>query len=250
MTTLGSRLSLPPINAALIHTPPHLYYHSRAVCFTVFQIVEKMSEFEYSSSSSSNENTDEEDLVFPFSIKQNKNIHLHKNKVSKELRLHYSNLFIDTLNLIDLFVKSKKLTYSSFLEIFGSQKFHEIYIKPNREGKHANVSPHHYITITQDSLAVATKFLRSKSREAQIGAVYLLYTMHKTQAFKHYQINIKMVPLDYFNTKELVNNCLNEGLLDPAYCFYKLDMKRNITITATVVNPCLEVSLPNSFISV
>ncbi|XP_026805383.1 uncharacterized protein LOC113548615 [Rhopalosiphum maidis] len=202
-----------------------------------------MSEFEYTSTSSNEEYSDEEEFVFPISSRQKKST-LNNIKVTKELRTHYSNLFIDSFSLIDLFIKSKTLKYSSFLESFSSTRFHEIYAKPNREGKHTYVSPHHYITTTQDCLAVASKFLRSKSKEARIGAVYLLYTIHKTQPFKQYLINIKMVPKDYFNTKELVNNYLNEGLTDPSYCFYQLDIKRKITITATAINPCLEANYP------
>lgn len=198
-----------------------------------------MSEFEYTSSNE--ESSEEEQMVFPFSYKYNKCTR-NPIKVSRELRAYYSNLFIDSFNLIDLFIKSKTLTYCSFLEHFNSTKFHEIYAKYNREKKLTNVSPHHYITTTQDCLAVATKFLRSKSREARIGAVYLLYTIYRTQPFTQYMIDIKMVRKDYLNTKELVNSCLNEGLRDPAYCFYQLDIKRKITITATAINPCLEVS--------
>jgi len=207
-----------------------------------------MSEFEYTNSSSE-ESSEAEDLVFPITSQQ-KNHAQNAIKVSRELRTYYSNLFIDSFNLIDLFIKSKTLTYCSFLEHFNSTKFHEIYAKYNRENKLTYVTPHHYITTTQDSLAVATKFLRSKSREARIGAVYLLYTINRTQPFTHYMIDIKMVRKDYFNTKELVNSCLNEGLRDPAYCFYQLDIKRKITITATAINPCLEVSLLNTFICV
>ncbi|XP_025195337.1 uncharacterized protein LOC112594647 [Melanaphis sacchari] len=204
-----------------------------------------MSEFEYSSSSSNEENSDEEEMVFPITSRQKKSA-LNNVKVSKELRTHYSNLFIDSFSLIDMFIKCKTLKYSSFLESFSSSKFHEIYAKPNREGKHTFVSPHYYITTTQDCLAVASKFLRSKSTEARIGAVYLLYTIYKTQPFKQYLVNIKMVPKDYYNTKELVNNYLNEGLLDPSYCFYQLDIKRKITITATAINPCLEANYPRA----
>ncbi|KAE9527865.1 hypothetical protein AGLY_012689 [Aphis glycines] len=202
-----------------------------------------MSEFEYSSSSNEDE-SDGEEFVFPISSNTQKKTTLNNIKVTKELRSHYSNLFIDSFSLIDLFIKSKTLTYSSFLESFSSTKFHEVYAKPNREGKHTYVSPHHYITTTQDCLAVASKFLRSKSKEARIGAVYLLYTIHRTQPFKQYLINIKMTPKDYFNTKELVNSYLNEGLPDPSYCFYQLDIKRKITITATAINPCLEANYP------
>jgi len=197
-----------------------------------------MSEFEYSSSS--NEDSDEE-LIFPI-ISRRKKDTFNTKKVLKELRLRYSNLFIDSVNLIDMFIKSKTLTYSSFLENFSSMKFHEVYSKPCKDGKHTYLSPHHYITTTQDCLAVATKFLRSKTREARIGAVYLLFTIYKTQPFKQYLINIKMEPKDYNNTKELVNNCLNEGLVDPAYSFHLLNIRKKITLTATVINPCLEVS--------
>ncbi|CAH1720474.1 unnamed protein product [Aphis gossypii] len=137
-----------------------------------------MSEFEYSSTGNEDE-SDEEEFVFPIpSTTQNKTT-LNNIKVSKELSSHYSNLFIDSFSLIDLFIKSKTLMYSSFLESFSSTKFHEIYAKPNRGGKHTYVSPRHYITTTQNCLAVASKFLRSKSKEARIGAVYLLYTRIK-----------------------------------------------------------------------
>jgi len=200
-----------------------------------------MSEFEYTSSSNE-ESSEDEELVFPLTFKQKKYTH-NAIKVSRELRTYYSNLFIDSFNLIDLFIKKKKLTYISFLELFDSSKFHEIYAKHNRKNKHTYLAPHHYITTTQDSLAVATKFLRSKLREARIGAVYLLYTIHTTQPFKQYLIDIKMVRKDYFNTKELVHSCLNEGLRDPSFCFYRLDIRRKIIITATAINPCLEVSL-------
>lgn len=200
-----------------------------------------MSEFEYSSSSNE-ESSEDDEVVFPITYKQKKYAH-NAIKVSRELRTYYSNLFIDSYNLIDLFIKKKTLLYSSFLEVFSSSKFHEIYAKPNREKKHTFLAPHHYITTSQDSHAVATKFLRSKSREARIGAVYLLYTINVTQPFKQYLINIKMVPIDYFNTKELVHSCFNEGLRDPAFCFYRLETRRKITVAATAINPCLEVSL-------
>ncbi|KAL4143918.1 hypothetical protein QTP88_006171 [Uroleucon formosanum] len=203
-----------------------------------------MSEFDYTSSSNE-ENSEDEELVFPFTFKQNKYAH-NAIKVSRELRTYYSNLFIDSFNLIDLFIKKKKLTYRSFLELFNSSKFHEIYAKHNRENKHTYLSPHHYITTTQDSLAVATKFLRSKSREARIGAVYLLYTIHTTQPFKQYLIDIKMVRKDFYDTKELVHSCFNEGLRDPSFCFYRLDIRRKIIITATAINPCLEANYPRS----
>ncbi|XP_016660514.1 uncharacterized protein LOC100160693 [Acyrthosiphon pisum] len=203
-----------------------------------------MSEFEYSSSSNE-ESSEDEELVFPITSKQKKYAH-NAIKVSRELRTYYSNLFIDSYNLIDLFIKKKTLTYSSFLEVFNSSMFHEIYAKPNREKKHTYLAPHHYITTTQDSLAVATKFLRSKSRQARIGAVYLLYTINVTQPFKRYLIDIKMVRKDYFNTKELVHSCFNEGLRDPSFCFYRLDISRKITITATVINPCLEANYPRA----
>lgn len=204
-----------------------------------------MSEFEYTSSSN-DESSEYEEVVFPIPAKQKKYAN-NAIKVSRELRTFYSNLFIDSFNLIDLFIKSKTLTYCSFLELFSSTKFHEIYAKHNREkNHHTYLAPHHFIVTTQDSLAVASKFLRSKSREARIGAVYLLYTINRTQPFKHYLINIKMVSKDYFNTKELVNSCFNEGLRDPAYCFYQLDIKRKITITATAINPCLEANYPRA----
>lgn len=200
-----------------------------------------MSEFEYSSSSNK-ESSEDEELVFPIPSKQKKYSH-NAIKVSRELRTYYSNLFIDSYNLIDLFIKKKTLLYRSFLELFNSSKFHEIYAKLNRENKHTYLAPHHYITTAQDSLAVATKFLRSKSREARIGAVYLLYTMYVSQPFNQYLVNIKMERKDYFNTIELVHNCFNEGLRDPSFCFYRLDNSRRITVAATVINPCLEVSL-------
>jgi len=199
-----------------------------------------MSEFEYTSSSNK-ESSEDEELVFPITSKQRKYAH-NAIKVSRELRTYYSNLFIDSFSLIDLFIKKKTLTYESFLELFNSSKFHEIYATSKKK-KTTYLTPHHYITTTQDSIAVATKFLRSKSREARIGAVYLLYTINMTQPFKQYLIDIKMVRKDYFNTIELVHSCFNEGLKDPSFCFYRLDTTRKIIITATVINPCLEVSL-------
>lgn len=195
-----------------------------------------MSDFEYTDLS--DDGSDDENPVIPSKSKLD-----NPYKVSKELRLHYASLFIDSFNLIDSFVKSKKLSYDSFLEHFDSMKFHQIYAKAKKDVKQKYVSPHHYISTTQDALAVASKFLRSHSREARIGAVYLLYTLHKTQPLKPYPINVKMEPKDYNSTKELVDKCLNEGLLHPAYCFYDLDMRRKITLTASSVIPCLEVSL-------
>lgn len=203
-----------------------------------------MSEFEFNSMSSDSSVDDE---VVRVPTKNNKPNN-HIMKISKELHLHYSNLFIDSFCLIDMFVKSQILTYESFLGFFDSTNFHQIYAKPNRDIKQLSVSPHHYITITQDIFAVSTKFLRSQSREARIGAVYLLYTLYKTQPLKSYLINIKMEPIDYNNTKKLVEECFNEGLLHPAYCFYDLDIKKRITITATAVNPCLEVSFFKYFL--
>lgn len=204
-----------------------------------------MSEFEYSNLSSDN-SSDEELVTQVFTQKKKPDI--NTIKVRKELQLHYSNLFIDSFTLIDLFVKSKKLTYNSFLEYFESTNFHQIYTKHKFESKHVSVSPHHFITTTQDALAVASKFLRSHSREARIGAVYLLFTLYRTQPLKTYLINVKMEPKDYHNTKELVKEYLNEGLTHPAYCFYDLDIKRRITITASTVNPCLEVSFQTRFV--
>lgn len=203
-----------------------------------------MSDFEYSNLSSDN-SSDEEVVTQVFT--QKKKPDKNSIKVSRELQLHYSNLFIDSFTLIDLFVKSKTLTYNSFLEHFGSTKFHQIYAKRKYELKHPSVSPHHFITTTQDALAVASKFLRSHSKKARIGAVYLLFTLYRTQPLKTYLINVKMEPEDYHNTKELVNKYLNEGITHPAYCFYDLDIKRQITITANAVNPCLEVSFSNTF---
>ncbi|XP_025406481.1 uncharacterized protein LOC112680563 isoform X2 [Sipha flava] len=198
-----------------------------------------MTDFEYSNLSSD----DEEEVlcVFP---KKKRYRQITAGKVSKELRLHYSNLFIDSFNLIDLFIKSKVLTYNSFLNIFSSTHFHQIYAKPKKKETQVYVSPHHYITIAEDSLAVASKFLRSNSREARIGAVYLVYTLYKTQPLKSYLINVKLTPEDYLNTKHLVDTYLNEGLPHPAYCFYDLDIKKKIKITVNAINPCLEANYP------
>lgn len=197
-----------------------------------------MSDFEYTDLSS--EDSGDEEIIV--SHCKQKKIPECVLKMSRELRLHYSNLFIDSFTLIDLFVKSKILTYEAFLVHFDTMKFHQIYAKPNKDIKRITVAPHHYITTTQDALAVASKFLRSRSKNARIGAIYLLYTLYKTQPLKHYPINIKLEPKDYHNTKNLVDRCLFEGILHPSYCFYDLDFKKNITITACAVNPCLEVS--------
>lgn len=196
-----------------------------------------MTDFEYSNLSTD----DDEDILSDLPKKKPIN-QVTAMKVSKELRLHYSNLFIDSFNLIDLFIKSKVLTYNSFLEFFTSTHFHQIYSNPKNKEKQAYVSPHHYITIAQDALAVASKFLRSASREARIGAVYLLYSLYRTQPLKLYLINVKLTPEDYLNTKYLVDSCLLDGLPHPAYCFYDMDLKKKIKITATAINPCLEVS--------
>lgn len=203
-----------------------------------------MSEFEFSSLSSSDSDDDE---IMNLSPKDKNKPVINCIKVARELHLYYSNLFVDSFSLIDLFVKSKILTYESFLKYFDSTNFHQIYAKPKPDVKQLHVSPHHYITTTQDVFAVSTKFLRSHSREARIGAVYLLYTLFQTQPLKSYLINIKMEPIDYNNTKQLVEECFNQGLLHPAYCFYDLDIKKRITITATAINPCLEVSFSNIF---
>lgn len=197
-----------------------------------------MSDFDYTDLSSEDSSDDE---IIVSQCKQKKNSE-NVIKVSKEFRLYYSNLFIDSFTLIDMFVKGKILSYNAFLVHFDSMKFHQIYAKPNKDIKRITVAPHHYITTTQDALAVASKFLRSRSRNARIGAVYLLYTLYKTQPLKQYSINIKMEPKDYYNTKDLVDKCLFEGILHPSYCFYDLDLKKHISITACAVNPCLEVS--------
>lgn len=200
-----------------------------------------MSEFEFSSLSSDSSSEDE---ILPSTskTKHRTKSDLKTIKVSKELRLYYSSLFIDSFSLIDLFIKTKQLGYDSFLKCFDAVHFHQIYAKNKGEVKNMSVTPHHYITTTQDALAVAAKFLRSHSKEARIGAVYLLYSLHKTQPLKTYPINIKLEPKDYKNTKELVEKYLYEGLMHPAYCFYDLDTRKKITITAAVVNPCLEVN--------
>lgn len=197
-----------------------------------------MSEFEFNCMSSDSNIDSEDDIRQTRIHKSNKQL----LKVSKELNLRYSYLFTDSFNLIDLFVKSKILTYESFLEYFNSTNIHQIYARSTKKEKQVFVTPHHYITTTQDILTVATKFLQSQSREARIGAVYLLYTMYKTQPLQVYLINIKMEPITYKNTKKLVDECFNEGLVHPAYCFYYLDIKKMITITAATISPCLEVS--------
>lgn len=64
-------------------------------------------------------------------------------------------------------------------------------------------------------------FRGRKSREARIDAVYLLYTLHHTQSLKKpCSISVKIVPNDYINSKELVDTCLKEGLVNHAYYFY------------------------------
>lgn len=201
-----------------------------------------MSEFEYSELS----NDDDDDFDDKNVFHKKKTRFETTSRITKELRLFYSNLFIDSFNLIDLFVKSKKLTYESFLGYFDSFKFHEIYAFPKKKNKkrmQLYVSPHQYISITQDAFAVASKFLRSSSREAQIGAIYLLYTLHKTQPLKTYLIRIKMEPKDYNNIKKMVDTCLNQGLEHPAYCFYNLDIRKQIVICANAVSPSLEVRI-------
>lgn len=197
-----------------------------------------MSEFEYSDVSS--DSSDDED-IYASCKKKIKTSDINILRILKELRLYYSNLFVDSFYLIDSFVKSKQLTYDSFLKQFDAMNFHQIYAKSKNEVKHVSVAPHHYITTTQDALAVVSKFLRSRSKEAQIGALYLLYTLYKTQPLKTYMINVKMEPKDYANIKKLVDGYLNEGLLHPAYCFYSLDIKKKITISAATISPCLEV---------
>ncbi|VVC26576.1 Hypothetical protein CINCED_3A011717 [Cinara cedri] len=200
-----------------------------------------MSEFEYSDLSSD----DDFSAEAVFGVRKIK--FETTARITRELRLHYSNLFIDSFNLIDLFVKSKKFTYDSFLECFDTSQYHQIYYmlqkKKQKVGQNF-VSPHHYISTTQDALAIASKFLRSSSKEARIGAVYLLYTLYKTQPLKTYIVKIKMEPLDYNNTKKLVDECLNEGLVHPAYYFYDLDIKKQIIICSNAVSPCLEENYP------
>lgn len=198
-----------------------------------------MSEFEYTDVSS--ESSGDEEFIYASCKKKIKTSDINILRILKELRLYYSNLFTDSFYLIDSFVKSEQLTYDSFLKQFDAMNFHQIYAKSKNEVKQASVAPHHYITTTQDALAVVSKFLRSHSKGAQIGALYLLYTLYKTQPLKTYMINVKMEPKDYADIKKLVDKCLNEGLLHPAYCFYSLDVKRKITITAATINPCLEV---------
>lgn len=200
-----------------------------------------MSEFEFNGFDSDSG----EDIVINVDcqLEKKKISNLQVTKVSKELRLYYSNLFIDSFYLIDLFVKSKQFSYDSFLKYFDAVNFHQIYAKNKGEVKNLTVTPHHYITTTQDAFAVASKFLRSHSKEARIGAVYLLHSLYKTQPLKTYPINIKLEPQDYNSTKELVDSCLKDGLTHPAYCFYDLDTRRKITISAAAINPCLEVSL-------
>jgi len=198
-----------------------------------------MSDFEYSSLSSDSSG----DEVIVQSDKTKKNPNSKIVKVSKELCMHYSAMFIDTARLIDLFVKSENWTLRSFLEVFNRLHFHHIYAKLNTDEKQNTTTPHHFITITEDALGVAAKFLRSRSKKARVGAVYLLYILYKTQPLiTTYPINIKMKPDDFKNTNELVDECLNEGLAFPAYCFYELDMKKQITISANTINVCLEAS--------
>lgn len=200
-----------------------------------------MSDFEYSSLSSSS--SSEEDVIV-FNRRKKKPRDMNMIKVCKELRLYYSRLFMDCAELIDLFVKNNSWAYGSFLDIFNDMHFHQIYAKPKPEIQKRYVSPHHYITTTQDAIGVASKFLRSRSKKARIGTVYLLYILYETQPLiSAYPINIKMKPVDFKNTQELVNECFNEGLVYPAYCFYELDMKNRITITANTINMCLEVSV-------
>lgn len=192
-----------------------------------------MSEFEHS-----NTESDEDDTEV-FTIKDVPNM----TKLSRELNLRYSQIFIDSFELIDLFVKDKRFTYHSFLEHFENNEFHRIYMKQAQKNlRQMHVHPHHYISVTQDALVVASKFLRSRSKKARIGAVYLLYTLYKTQPLKRYIMNISMTPEDYNRTKDLVDSCLKENIPQPAYCFCELDMRRAITITASTTNPCLEVS--------
>lgn len=197
-----------------------------------------MSDFEYSSLSSDSD----EEIVAYKKAKNNTDCN-NLLKIPRELRLYYSRLFIDTAGLIDLFVKSNRLTFDSFLDVFDFTNFHQIYAKVRTELKHVNLSPHHYITITQDALGVVSKFLCSRSREARIGAVYLLYVLYMTQPLLiTYPVSIKMRPQDFKATQELVDECLNKGLPYPAYCFYELNLKKKITIAATTVDVCLEVS--------
>ncbi|XP_050441977.1 uncharacterized protein LOC126846528 [Adelges cooleyi] len=198
-----------------------------------------MSEFEYTESSGNDSSSDEDIPIIPIKGKID-----NTAKISKELHLCYSNLFIDCFNVLDTFVKSRVLTYSSFLNTFISTNFHHIYAKRKGNQKNLFISPHHYIMIAQESLAAASKFLRSKCKDVRIGAVYLLYTIYKTQPLKQYQLNVKMKPIDYKATIELVKQCTNEGLLYPAFCFYELDYKRKITITVSTISPCLEASYP------
>jgi len=203
-----------------------------------------MSDFDYSSLSS--DSSGEEEVIVT-SLKKKKPRDMHIIKVSKELRLYYSRLFMDCAGLIDLFVKSKSWTYGSFLDIFTNMRFHQIYAKPKSKIQKRYVSPHHYITTTQDAIGVASKFLRSRSKKARIGTVYLLYILYDTQPLiSAYPINIKMKPDDFRNTQELVDECLNEGLAYPAYCFYEMDMKKRITITANTINMCLEANYPRA----
>lgn len=200
-----------------------------------------MSEFEYNSEDIG-ESSDSEDEIITRLPTVKKKPDISNVRILKELRLYYSNLFADSFYLIDSFIKSKQLTYDSFLRQFDAMNFHQIYAKTKGEVQQVTVSPHHYITTTQDALAIASKFLRSRSKKARIGAVYLLYTLYKTQPLKRYSLNIKMEPKDYAATKELVDMCFNEGLLHPAYCFHSLDLKKKITISAATITPCLEVN--------
>ncbi|XP_050548610.1 uncharacterized protein LOC126910254 [Daktulosphaira vitifoliae] len=203
-----------------------------------------MSEFEFTESSGNENSSDDDD--FPI-IAVKRKID-NTVKVVKELRLFYSNLFIDCFNLIDNFVKGQNLTFMAFLEVFESFNFHYIYAKPKKEIKNLYVSPHHYIMMAQDAMSAAAKFLRSKSKKARIGAFYLLYTLYKTQPLKPYLLNIKMDPYDFNETKKLVNEYMDLGELHPAYCFYELELKRKITITADTTSPCLEANYPRKIV--
>lgn len=86
-----------------------------------------MTEFEYSDLSSE-DSFDGEPVLKRLKKKTTSNI-------SKDLNLYYSNLFIDTLYLIDLFVKSKIFTYDLFLVYFDSVKFHQIYSSSKKNKK-------------------------------------------------------------------------------------------------------------------
>lgn len=203
-----------------------------------------MSEFEYSSDDSDGESSDDEDdVVLRRCATTRKKPNIHTVRVLRELRLYYSNVFADSFYLIDSFVKSKRLTYDSFMRQFDAAKFHQIFSNTASEVQNVTVSPHHFITTAQDALAVASKFLRSRSKSARIGAIYLLYTLWKTQPLKIYPLNVKMESRDYVAAKELVRKCLDEGLLHPAFCFHSLASQKKITITSAVVNPCMEVTV-------